>query len=88
MTRYQKGISGPLLDHIDIHIELPRVDYEKLSSDRIGETSDAIRARVQTARDIQNKRFSRNGMLDIVCNDDMPVGEIRQFCKVGRKSGG
>jgi magnesium chelatase family protein len=83
VTKYQKRISGPLLDRIDIHIEVPRVDYEKLSSDRIGETSEAIRARVQTARDIQNRRFSRNGSSDIVCNADMRVGEIRQFCKVG-----
>jgi len=41
-----------MLDRIDIHIEVPRVDYEKLSSDRIGETSQAIQARVQAARDI------------------------------------
>jgi magnesium chelatase family protein len=83
VTKYQKRISGPLLDRIDIHIEVPRVDYEKLSSDRVGETSEIIRARVQTARDIQNKRFSQKGSSDIVCNADMRVGEIRQFCRVG-----
>ena len=43
----------PLLDRIGIHIEVPRVDYEKLSGDRVGETSEVIRARVQAARDIQ-----------------------------------
>ncbi len=80
VTKYQKRISGPLLDRIDIHIEVPRVDYEKLSGDRLGETSEAIRARVQAARDIQNNRFSTNGSSDIVCNADMRVGEIRQFC--------
>src|SRR4026209_810128 len=79
VTKYQKRISGPLLDRIDIHIEVPRVDYEKLSGDRIGESSEAIRTRVQVARDIQNKRFSSNGS-DIICNGDMRVGEIRQFC--------
>jgi len=83
VTKYQKRISGPLLDRIDIHIEVPRVDYEKLSGDRVGETSEVIRARVQAARNIQNQRFSRNGSSDIVCNADMRVGEIRQFCKVG-----
>jgi len=57
VTKYQKRISGPLLDRIDIHIEVPRVDYEKLSGDRVGESSEAIRTRVQAARDIQNKRF-------------------------------
>src|ERR671919_3090 len=82
LTKYQKRISGPLLDRIDIHIEVPRVDYEKLSGDRVGETSEHIRARVQAARDIQLKRFSGNGSSDIVCNADMHVGEIRQFCKL------
>jgi magnesium chelatase family protein len=82
VTKYQKRISGPLLDRIDIHIEVPRVDYDKLSADRIGESSEAIRKRVQATRDIQNQRFSKNGASDIVCNADMRVGEIRQFCKL------
>ncbi|MFN8424822.1 MAG: YifB family Mg chelatase-like AAA ATPase [Anaerolineales bacterium] len=81
VTKYQKRISGPLLDRIDIHIEVPRVDYEKLSGDRLGETSETIRKRVQAARDIQQKRFS-NSNSDIICNADMRVGEIRQFCKL------
>jgi len=82
VTKYQKRISGPLLDRIDIHIEVPRVDYEKLSSDRLGETSASIRARVQAARDIQRNRFSNIESMDIICNTDMRVGEIRQFCKL------
>ena len=82
VTKYQRRISGPLLNCIDIHIEVPRVDYENLSGDRVGETSEAIRARVQAARDIQQKRFSKNGSSDIICNADMRVGEIRQFCKL------
>ena len=80
VTKYQKRISGPLLDRIDIHIEVPRVDYEKLSGDRMGESSESIRARVQAARDIQLKRFSKSS--DIVCNADMRVGDIRQFCQL------
>lgn len=52
VTRYQKRISGPILDRIDIHIEVPQVDYEKLSEERLGETSASIRARVQAAQDI------------------------------------
>ncbi len=59
------------------------MDYEKLSNDRVEETSATIRARVQAARDIQNRRFSKNDTSDIVCNADMRVGKIRQFCKVG-----
>ncbi len=70
-----------MLDRIDIHIEVPRVDYEKLSGDRLGESSESIRKRVQVARNIQHKRFSNNKS-DIVCNADMRVGEIRQFCKL------
>jgi magnesium chelatase family protein len=82
VTRYQKRISGPLLDRIDIHIEVPRVDYEKLSGDRLGETSESIRKRVQAARDIQNKRFSNGESKDVICNADMHVGEVRQFCQL------
>ncbi len=81
VTKYQKRISGPLLDRIDIHIEVPRVDYDKLSADRVGESSEAIRKRVQAARDIQGQRFDSHGT-DIICNADMRVGEIRQFCRL------
>ncbi|HCB02555.1 MAG TPA: magnesium chelatase, partial [Anaerolineae bacterium] len=79
VTKYQKRISGPMLDRIDIHIEVPRVDYEKLSGNKLGETSETIRQRVQNARDIQIKRFANS---DIVCNSDMRVGEIRQYCNL------
>jgi magnesium chelatase family protein len=82
VTKYQKRISGPLLDRIDIHIEVPRVDYEKLSGDRMGEKSESIRARVQAARDIQQTRFSAGDGAGILCNADMRVGEVRQFCKL------
>ena len=68
-----------MLDRIDIHIEVPRVDYEKLSSDRLGESSTSIRERVQAARERQRVRF--DGM-DIVCNSDMRVAEVRQFCQL------
>ncbi len=79
VTKYQKRISGPLLDRIDIHVEVPEVDYEKLSSDRLGESSASIRERVQVARERQRLRFE--GM-DIVCNADMRVAEVRKFCKL------
>jgi len=58
VTKYQKRISGPLLDRIDIHIEVPRVDYDKLSDQRLGEPSQAIQERVERAREIQRNRFS------------------------------
>jgi magnesium chelatase family protein len=58
VTKYQKRISGPLLDRIDIHIEVPRVEYEKLSDLRLGEPSATIQKRVEAARQIQRDRFS------------------------------
>ncbi|MRR38820.1 ATP-binding protein, partial [bacterium] len=81
VTKYQKRISGPLLDRIDIHIEVPRVEYEKLSEARTGEPSAVIRTRVEAARHIQRERFSNlESPNSITCNADMRVAEVRQFC--------
>ena len=82
VTKYQKRTSGPLLDRIDIHIQVPWVDYEKLRGDRLGESSESIRARVQAARNIQQSRFVNSQSTDIISNADMRVGEIRQFCRL------
>jgi magnesium chelatase family protein len=83
VTKYQKRISGPLLDRIDIHVEVPRVDYQKLSSDRLGESSETIGRRVETARQRQRERFSKIKSSNlVVSNADMRVGEVRQFCKL------
>ncbi len=92
VTKYQKRISGPLLDRIDIHVEVPRVEYQKLTDDRLGEPSEVIRGRVEAARDIQRRRFcgsqrdERRGpkseALSVACNADMRVGEVRRFCKL------
>ena len=79
VTKYQKRISGPLLDRIDIHIEVPRVEYDKLSDERLGEPTDAILARVEAARQIQRQRFKDN---DLACNADMRVAEVRQHCQL------
>ena len=81
VTRYQKRISGPMLDRIDIHIEVPRVDFEKLSDKRRGESSKDILTRVEKARQIQRERFSdrNNGGMT---NADMRVAEVRQFCEL------
>jgi len=58
VTKYQKRISGPLLDRIDIHVEVPRVEYEKLSDQRLGELSAVIQARVEAPRERQRERFN------------------------------
>lgn len=77
VTRYQKRISGPLIDRIDLHVEVPRVEYEKLTANRRGESSAAIRERVEAAREQQAARFSDYG---IYCNAEMGPSEVREFC--------
>ena len=68
---------------IDIHIEVPCVDYEKLSGDQVGKTSESIRKRVQIARDIQFQSFSKlDSKYKIFYNVDMWVRELRRFCKL------
>jgi magnesium chelatase family protein len=79
ISRYQRRISGPLMDRIDLHVEVPRVDYEKLSSDRLGEPSDNIRARVERAREVQMRRFTDT---NLVTNADMGPKEVRQYCQL------
>jgi magnesium chelatase family protein len=75
---YQKRISGPLLDRIDIHVEVPRVDYEKLAEKRNAETSETIRKRVQAARSRQLERFKGT---HVTCNTEMGPTEVREFCQ-------
>jgi magnesium chelatase family protein len=84
VSRYQQRLSGPLLDRIDIHVEVPRVDFDKLSDARRGETSKAIRDRVEAARERQRRRFAGNaaGHGALLTNADMGPGEIREFCPV------
>ena len=84
VSKYQKRLSGPLLDRIDIHVEVPRVDFEKLSDVHRGETSRAIRGRVEAARERQRARFaaSEGARGALLTNADMGPGEIREFCAV------
>jgi magnesium chelatase family protein len=79
IARYQKRISGPLLDRIDIHVEVPRVDYEKLADKRQVENSETIRKRVQAARERQLQRFAGT---KLTCNAEMGPSEVREFCSV------
>ncbi|MCI0711544.1 MAG: YifB family Mg chelatase-like AAA ATPase [Chloroflexi bacterium] len=84
IRNYQQKISGPLLDRIDIYIDVPRVDYEKLTDERRGEPSGDVRARVEAARDIQRQRFSESSHLH--ANTDMGPSQIRDFCKMTREA--
>ncbi len=79
VLRYQKRISGPLLDRIDLFVEVPRIDYDKLAGDTLGEPSASIRARVEAARRRQRERFQAT---KLGANADMTPLELRDFCKV------
>jgi len=84
MQRYLSKISGPLLDRIDIHIEVTPVPFEKLSEEQLAEPSKAIRERVTNARELQSKRFSE--LKNIHYNAQMSVKHIRKFCVLNEES--
>lgn len=84
MQRYLSKISGPLLDRIDIHIEVTPVPFDKLSDERRGESSVDIRKRVTEARDIQTKRFE--SLEKIHYNAQMGVRQIREYCALEETS--
>ena len=78
VSRYQKRISGPFIDRIDIFVEVPHIDYEKLADDRLGEESTKAQERVKAARSIQKERFQGTGL---TCNAEMTPTEVREFCQ-------
>ena len=79
VSKYQKRISGPLLDRIDIHVEVPRVEYEKLADERLGEPSASVRERVEVARERQRERF---GGSQLAYNANMQPADVRVHCQV------
>jgi magnesium chelatase family protein len=83
VTRYQKRISGPMMDRIDIHVEVPRVEFEKLTSERKGEPSAEIRRRVEAARERQIERFEDTNFYN---NAEMGSSEVREFCRLDETS--
>ena len=83
MQRYRNRISGPLLDRIDIHVEVPAVDYAQLSSLEKGESSAAIRARVEAARARQRERFGADPGRALHCNAMMASRDVRRHCRLG-----
>lgn len=77
VSRYQKRISGPLLDRIDLHITVPPVEVTELSDVYISEKSDVVRERVMKAREIQLKRFAHT---NLTFNSEMRSSEVKKFC--------
>ena len=78
VRRYRNKISGPLLDRIDLQIEVPAVDYRELSEDRRGEPSSVVRKRVEAARQKQESRYQQPGKL----NAHLTAKEIKDFCSL------
>lgn len=83
IIKYQKKISGPLLDRIDLHVEVPRVKYEKMATEKLSEDSLSVQMRIQKARDFQSKRFQR---YSILVNAEMSNKLVREFCQVDLKT--
>lgn len=79
IQRYNKKISGPLLDRIDLHIEVPRLKYEKLENKQVAESSEEIKKRVEKARKIQRERFDESKTMT---NSEMKVKEIKIYCPI------
>lgn len=77
VTRYLSRVSGPLLDRLDLHVEVPPVDFEELSSEQSAEPSEKIKQRVDDARRIQSERYTDTG---ITCNARLTPAELRRSC--------
>jgi len=78
VARYQKRMSGPFIDRVDIFVEVPHIDYEKLADDNLGEESEKVQARVEAARSTQRQRFKGTGL---ACNAEMTPTEVREYCQ-------
>lgn len=84
IQKYTSKISGPLLDRIDIHIEVPAIKYSEISSNVMGESSEIVRERVIKARQIQTMRFKN--YKNVFKNADMASKEIRKYCVLDENS--
>jgi magnesium chelatase family protein len=86
VERYRQRISGPLLDRIDIHLEVPAVHYREMASNDDAESSAAIRERVEKARSVQRTRFAGKGK--VRCNARMSARMIKAFCALDEQAAG
>ena len=82
IAKYKRKISGPLLDRIDLHVDVPRVKYEKLSSELVAEESKSIQKRVEKARIVQTQRFSALGYN---LNSEIPLKYMKEFCSLNEE---
>jgi magnesium chelatase family protein len=80
VQKYLSKVSGPLLDRIDIHIEVTPVDFDQLADTRKAESSESIRNRVVLARDVQNERYLE--MENMYCNAQMSSTQVREWCQI------
>ena len=85
IQRYKRKLSGPLMDRIDIFVDVPAVKYEKLTERDKEKSSAEIRKKIQEARKIQKQRFAGAG-LNILTNSEMGIPEIKEFCEIDRPS--
>ena len=85
VSRYGKRLSGPLLDRIDIFVDVPSVDYEKLTAPPGADRSENVRARTERAREIQRARFAGTSMLT---NSEMGPNEVHRFCQLDQQASG
>jgi len=85
ILRYRSKISGPLLDRIDIHIEVPAVKYRDLTGETSSEDSETVKGRVNAARDIQRDRFAGKRLY---CNAQMTSRHLKKYCQIGEDSKG
>ena len=81
IQNYLGRISGPLLDRVDLHVEVPQVKFQEITAKRDGEPSAAIRERIIAARQLQEKRF--DGNVRLTCNARIQAREIKQYCQLG-----
>lgn len=86
IQRYRQRISGPLLDRIDLHVDVPLVDYKALSSNAAEESSEAIRQRVERVREVQTERF--RGQKSTHTNSGMTPRLIKRHCELNAECAG
>jgi len=84
IINYQKKISGPILDRIDLHLEVPRMNFDKLTAESTAESSATIRKRIEKARQTQQQRFLKS---NIITNSEMSSEQVKEFCPLNNESG-